>query len=261
VLKPLKGSWNVINCFADNTTSQKNPDLVATRRGEKAVRGTASRFLWDWICPSQPEYRQYCKNIIRKVADNDIAGIRLDSVCFTREGFCDCRVCTQAHENSGLSWADWRASQIESFVKEVREIVPENLGLTIEPDPCCGRERFGLDLEALSRYVDFFSIPLYMHYSIVYWVDILAYCFRRRIKNPLFIEIYAGHPEQPTRSIFAALVAASPYADCLVLSTFDEATTKKIQREMTTDRRIWKYADDRNAHGLLEILEKWEGLS
>ncbi len=50
ILKPLSQSWNVVNCFADNTISHTSPDLVATCKDERAVRGTRKRFLWDWIC-------------------------------------------------------------------------------------------------------------------------------------------------------------------------------------------------------------------
>ena len=53
--------------------------------------------------------------------------------------------------DSGIDPIEWRAQQIESFVREIRDSLPCNLGLTIEPDPCCGKERFGLDLEKLAK--------------------------------------------------------------------------------------------------------------
>jgi len=106
-------------------------------------------------------------------------------------------------------------------------------GLTLEPDPCFGKDRFGLDLEKLLSYVDFISTPLYMDYSIVYWLDIIANCFRRKVTKPYFIELYAGHPRAPTKHLVSALAVASRYADCAVLSTYEAGIAESLRREMT----------------------------
>jgi hypothetical protein len=258
ILKPLRKAWNVVNCFADNTVSQSKPDLVATSKGQRAVRGTARHFLWDWICPSREEYRDYCKKTIQDIAKRDVAGIRLDSVCFPREGYCDCSVCAEKQTTSGKDPTEWRARQIESFIREVRESIPCKLGLTLEPDPCYGKERFGLDLERLSGYVDFVSTPLYMDYSIVYWLDIIANCFRRKISKPYFIELYAGHPRTSTRHLVSALAVASAYADCVVLSTYQSKIAEALQTEMIGSRETWKFFEDRQCVEMLDILNRWQ---
>lgn len=258
ILKPLPQAWNVVNCFADNTIAQEKPDLVATCKGERAVRGTPKRFLWDWICPSRKEYRDYCLNVIRDVAGHDVAGIRLDSVCFPREGYCDCPVCMESRVKAGKDIVEWRAQQIESFIRDVRESVGCKLGLTLEPDPCCGKERFGLDLERVSRYVDFISTPLYMDYSIVYWVDILAYCFRRKVSKPYHIELYAGHPRAPTKNLVSALAVASAYADCVILSTYEASIAQSLQKEMVRNNEVWKFFEERGRNEMLEVLKRWK---
>lgn len=260
ILPPLLQAWNVVNCFADNTISRDKPDLVATGKGERAIRGTARRFLWDWICPSRMEYREYCTQIIQDLAKENVAGIRLDSVCFPREGYCDCRVCTDSQQQSGEGAIEWRANQIESFIREVRKIVPRNLGLTLEPDPCYGKERFGLDIEKLSRYVDFFSTPLYMDYSIVYWLDILANCFSRKVSKPYFIELYAGHPRAPTKHLVSALAVASAYADCVVLSTYETKIAQDLQREMVHDNAVWRFFEERDCSQMLDVLTRWQSV-
>jgi hypothetical protein len=257
VLKPLSNAWNVVNCFADNTVSQSKPELVATSKGEKAVRGTVRHFLWDWICPSRMEYRDYLKETIQDIAGHDIAGLRLDSVCYPREGYCDCSVCFEKQRASGEDWIEWRAREIESFVREVRESVPCKLGLTIEPDPCYGKERFGLDLERLADAVDFVSTPLYMDYSIVYWLDIIANCFRRRISKPYFIELYASHPRTPTKNLVSALSVAAAYADCVVLSTYETKIAESLRAEMVSDKQVWKFLEERKCQSMLEILGRW----
>jgi hypothetical protein len=257
-MKPLPKAWNVVNCFADNTMAEKDPDLVATCKGERAKRGTPKRFLWDWICPSRTAYRDYCLNFIREVASQRIAGIRLDSVCFPREGYCDCGTCTDNLRKSGVDAVQWRVNQIASFVREVRENVDCSLGLTLEPDPCYGRERFGLDLAELTEYVDFIATPLYMDYSIVYWLDILANCFRRKLSKPYFIELYAGHPRASTKYLASALAVASTYADAVILSTYQASIARSLQREMTTDRSIRKFFQERECEDVLEIIKGWE---
>jgi hypothetical protein len=260
VLQPLPKAWNVVNCFADNTISQSKPDLIATCKGERAVRGTPRHFLWDWICPSRTEYQEYCLKIIRDVAQHDVAGVRLDSVCFPREGYCDCPTCTESQKRSGMDPIEWRANQVETFIKEVREAISCGLGLTLEPDPCFGKERFGLDLERVSQYVDFISTPLYMDYSIVYWLDILANCFRRKISKPYFIELYAGRPRAPTKHLVSALAVASGYADCLILSTYESGLSQTLQREITQDAEVWKFLEERKCEPILEILRRWQKL-
>jgi len=257
----LANAWNVINCFADNTVSQEKPEWVATFRGQRAVRSTRKRFLWDWICPSRVEYREYCLNIIRKIASQDVAGIRLDSICFPREGYCDCSVCTEAQAESGEDFVEWRAHQITSFIRDVRANLHCRLGLTLEPDPCCGKERFGLDLVEISKYVDFLSTPLYMDYSIVYWLDILANCFRSKISKPYFIELYAGHPRVPVKYLASALAVASSYADCIVLSTYQASVAESIRQEMIANSEIWNFFEERDCDELLRILEGWRKIS
>jgi hypothetical protein len=260
ILPTLPKAWNVVNCFADNTISQKEPGLVATSKGERAISGTPRRFLWDWICPSRSEYREYCLQVIRDIAKEDVAGIRLDSVCFPREGYCDCAVCRENWEKSGEDFVEWRANEITSFIRDVRQNVNCSLGLTLKPDPCYGKERFGLDLVEVSKLVDFISTPLYMDYSIVYWLDILANCFRRKITNPYFIELYAGHPRAPTKFIVSALAVASGYADTTILSTYQVSITQDLQREIVQDASVWRFFEDRGCEGMLEVIKTWRRL-
>jgi hypothetical protein len=257
-MQPLPSAWNVVNCFADNTMAERDPDLVATCKGDRAKRGTPKRFLWDWICPSKTSYRNYCLNCIREVASQKVAGIRLDSVCFPREGYCDCQTCLDSLRESGLDEDQWRVNQIGSFVREVRESIECGLGLTLEPDPCFGRERFGLDLHELAEYVDFIVTPLYMDYSIVYWLDILANCFRRKLSKPYFIELYAGHPRAPTKYLASALAVASTYADTVILSTYQAGIARSLQREMITDPSIRKFFEERDCQNVIQILKGWE---
>jgi len=200
-------------------------------------------------------------NLIREVAKEKVAGIRLDSVCFPREGYCDCNICTESQKKANEDIVEWRAKQIGSFIREARENVNCELGLTLEPDPCFGKERFGLDLMEVSKNVDFIPTPLYMDYSIAYWLDILANCFRRKISKPYFIEIYAGHPTAPTKNIISALAVASAYADSIILSTYDADIAQSLQREMVRDQATWKFFEERGCEKMLDVLKSWEKIT
>jgi hypothetical protein len=153
---------------------------------------------------------------------------------------------------------EWRAQQIESFVREIRESVSCGLGLTLEPDPCFGKERFGLDLDRLQKDVDFIFTPLYMDYSIVYWLDTIAYAFRKRMAKPYFIELYAGHPRPPTKQLVSALAVASGYADCVILSTYENKLAEDLRREMVGSKEIWKYFEEHHFVGMVDALTRWQ---
>jgi hypothetical protein len=196
--------------------------------------------------------------VIQEIAQQDVAGIRLDSVCFPREGYCDCQVCNAALKESGKNALEWRAHQIESFVEEVRHSISCPLGLTIEPDPCYGKERFGLDLDAVSRHVDYISTPLYMDYSIVYWLDIIANCFRRKVSKPYFIELYAGHPRAQTKYLVSALAIASGYADCVILSTYESKIAEELKHEMIGNEETRRFFEERECLNMLDVLRRWQ---
>jgi hypothetical protein len=139
----------------------------------------------------------------------------------------------------------------------VRESITGGLGLTLEPDPCYGKERFGLDIERIAEYVDFISTPLYMDYSIVYWLDIIANCFRRKISKPYFIELYAGHPRTPTKHLVSALAVASGYADCIVLSTYEAKIARSLQEELVREEQVAHFFKERECTEMIELLNRW----
>lgn len=115
---PLPGAHNMISCFGDNRAVEADPGLAAAGPdGLRAVRGTPY-FDWDWVCPSEPAYRRWLLELVERAAAADIAGLRLDTVSFPREGFCRCPRCRAAQAASGLGEEDWRAAVIAGFVRE-----------------------------------------------------------------------------------------------------------------------------------------------
>jgi len=124
--------------------------------------------------------------------------------------------------------------------------------------PMLRKRTFRLDLPELSKYVDFVATPLYMDYGIVYWLDILANCFRRKLTKPYFIELYAGHPRQPSKHLASAFAVASKYADTVVFSTYQANLARRLQHEMATDPSIRQFFEERGCNEILELLDGWE---
>lgn len=96
-----------------------------------------------------------------------------------------------------------------------------------------------------------------MDYSIVYWLDIIANCFRQKVAKPYFIELYAGHPRAPTKHLVSALAVASRYADCLILSTYESNIAASLQRELTKDSQARRFFEEQGSNEMVEVLDRW----
>lgn len=115
---PVPGAHNMISCFGDNKAVEADPGLAAVGPGGlRAVRGTPY-FDWDWVCPSDTAYRRRLLALVERAAAAAVAGLRLDTVSFPREGFCRCPRCRAAQAASGLGEEAWRAATIAGFVRE-----------------------------------------------------------------------------------------------------------------------------------------------
>jgi hypothetical protein len=96
-----------------------------------------------------------------------------------------------------------------------------------------------------------------MDYSIVYWLDILANCFKRKLSKPYFIELYAGHPRAPIKHLISALAVASTYADCIIISAYEAALAEGLKGELARDEEAWKFFKERKCFEMLRILGGW----
>ena len=198
---PVPGVHNMISCFGDNRAVQRDPGLAAVGPGGmRAVRGTPY-FDWDWVCPSDEGYRRSLLELVARAAAQAVAGIRLDTVGFPRQGFCRCPRCQAAQRASGLDEETWRAATMTAFIREAvaRARTPGSAGVggatprgavggnatstasgapaappqtpprrrpvsvTLYPDPFGDHlfRRFGLDVAQLGALVDFFVVPIY----------------------------------------------------------------------------------------------------
>lgn len=194
IRSPIEYSHNIISCFADNKTAQENPKLIAVSAQSKATRfDSKEKFYCDWICPSKKAYKD---SIIKLVADTvsnkNVAGIHLDSIGFPHKDYCVCNDCISNWKASGLKFSEWKQQIITEFVNDVaHNCKGKELSVSLYPDPI-HPERFGIDIEALEKIVDFFVVPLYdMKYLSIYWIEILLNAFDQRISKPLYVMLYA----------------------------------------------------------------------
>jgi len=263
IKKPADKCYNVISCFGDNTTARKKPQWVAESKQGKAVRKNKNhRFLWDVICPSVKEYRQQILDLIKDTLKADVTGIRLESIGFPRSEYCTCERCVAKHKESNLEWTEWRTKIVTEFVAQASKLVKENsksFSVTILPDPCFGKERYGEDFHALAEYVDFFSVPIYdLAYSTTYWLETLALDFSKQLKKPMYIELYASYPRPKLKNLLSAMACVSNYTNGIILATHDPHSTKEIQQKLVINKEFTKILQKHKSNAMINIIKNWE---
>lgn len=260
---PAADVINIISCFGDNRTARKIPGWVAVSKLGKAVRANRRhRFLWDHICPSVEEYKAILYDLINDTLKVDVTGIHLDCIGFPRSEYCICRRCTERHRMKNLRWVEWRAKVISEFVGEASKLVKErgkSFSVTLLPDPCFGKERFGEDFRSLAKYVNFFLVPLYdISYSTTYWCETLAYDFFKQLEKPLYIELYATNPNLRLKNLLPAIAAVANYADGVILATHDSCLAKEIQNNIMKNNEASHFLERHQCEPITNIIRKWK---
>jgi hypothetical protein len=260
--KPAKGMYNDITCFVDAKAIRENPELVAVSPKGPATRTNKAYTLpWDFLCPTNPEYRAHVLDFIKETAKEDVEGVTLNLFHFPEEGFCTCPRCQRLHKESGLDWLDWRAQTVTDFLKESRKLVSQSFGIEIWPDPVLARERFGLDFDAIAEYVDFFHVPLSAHnYVTLYWADTLTRDFVKMLKKPVFIELSAEIPgEVETRAMLRAVAYISRLdVESILLLVHDAERAKDIARTAVNDSNYRGWLEKFGFEKMNKVIDRWE---
>jgi hypothetical protein len=235
--EPVAGAVNMISCFGDNAAAEGNPDVVpVSDTGERATR-ELTYFDWDYVCPTHENYRTGILEMIEDAAavHDDV---RLDDVGFPRPEYCYCDRCTRLFEESEYEDRDaWRRSVITGFVAEARQRVPGRLYLTLYPDPYPGHleERSGIDVDALSEFVDEFVIPIYdMAYETTYWIETIARGFQDRLDRPFSVELYAINID--VDNLVHATEVAGAYANTVIFGYEAGNARAAIRRKRAENR-------------------------
>jgi hypothetical protein len=260
--KPAKGMYNDITCFVDAKSIRERPELVALSENGPATRTNKAFSLpWDFVCPTNEEYRSNVLSFIEDTAKEDVEGVILNLYHFPEEGFCTCDRCSRQQRESGLDWLEWRAQTVTDFIRRAKKLVKQPFGIEIWPDPVLAKERFGLDFEALAEYVDFFHVPLSSHnYLTMYWVDTLTRDFKKLLKKPIFIELSAEIPREiETKALLRTVAYVSSHdVEAILLLVHDADRAKELCRTAVNDSNYRGWLDKFGFENMNKIIERWE---
>ncbi len=260
--KPAKNMYNDITCFVDAKSIREQPQLVALSENGPATRTNKALSLpWDFVCPTNSEYQSRVLQFIEETAREGVEGVILNLYHFPEEGFCTCNRCTKQQRESGLDWLEWRAQTVTDFVARAKELVRQPFGIEIWPDPVLAYERFGIDFEALSEYVNFFHVPLSSHnYLTMYWVDTLTRDFKKLLKKPIFIELSAEITRTiETKALLRTVAYVSSHeVEAVLLLVHNAERAKDICRTAVNDRNYRGWLDRFGFDRMTEIIDRWE---
>jgi len=255
----------VISCFGHTAAAYKFPDWVAVSEdGMPALPGRKNLrdgFAWGWVCPNVEEHRTQLLDKIKQIAAEDWDGLHIDSAQFPEANYCHCQRCKDKFAQSGIGdWWEWRVSVITDWVRIVAWELGKLLSLTIHPDPYFLRERFGIDLNQLSPYLEWCMVPLYcLTYDLTYWLDTLLYAFVRLSPVPIFVELYAVEPKAFGVLKAVATVAKYP-VDGIIF--YDPKGDKvkgiaKILREDNETRKLIASHPNKKFREIAERIAEW----
>ncbi len=184
---------NDVTCFCDAKAIREDPSIVAVSKNGPALRRNRKiNVPFDFVCPTNPEYRAKVLDYIEGLSREKIQGVTLNLYHFPEEEFCVCPRCVELWRQSGLNWTEWRAQTITDFLREAKSLVKGVFAVEMYPDPVLAKERFGIDFERIAELVDYFHVPLSSRdYFTNYWVDLLARDFLKVLKKPAVVELSA----------------------------------------------------------------------
>jgi hypothetical protein len=241
VFTAAKGMQNDVTAFCDAKAIREDPSIVALSSAGPALRRNRKFNLpFDYVCPTNPQYRAKVLDYIEDLGNEQIVGVTLNLYHFPDQEFCVCPRCVDLWKESGLNWTQWRVQTITTLVQEAKARVRGTFAVEIYPDPVLSRERFGLDLNALAEFVDYFHVPLSSRdYLTMYWVDMLSRDFAALLKKPVVLELSA---EMPTDEKLDALLKTVAY-----VSRHDLSTVLFLVHDSENARQICRFAVQNSA--------------
>jgi len=204
---------------------------------------------FDYVCPTNPEYRTKVLDYIKELDSEGIQGVTLNLYHFPDEEFCVCPRCVELWRQSGLNWTEWRAQTITDFLKEAKSLVYGTFAVEMFPDPVIAKERFGIDFESIAPLVEYFHVPLSSRdYFTNYWVDLLTRDFLKILKKPVVVELSA---EMLTAEKADALLKTVAY-----LSRHDLMGVLLLVHDSENAKQVCRFAVNNSA--FREWLKKFE---
>ena len=245
-----KEMQNDVTCFCDAKAIREDPSIVAVSKDGQALRKNRKLNVpFDFVCPTNPEYRAKVLDYVEGLGRENIEGVTLNLYHFPEEEFCVCPRCVELWRRSGLNWTEWRAETITEFLTEAKSLVKGTFAVEMFPDPVVAKERFGIDFERIADLVDYFHVPLSAKdYFTNYWVDLITRDFLKILKKPIVVELSA---EMPTDEKLDALLKTVAY-----LSRHKLLGVLLLVHDSENARQVCRYAV--NKGGFRDWLKKYE---
>jgi hypothetical protein len=205
-LQPMQDMYSNIAVFADNVASSNHPDWISQSALGSAKMGNNNyNIYWDVVCATQPEYRSEQLSYIADV-DMHSQGVWLNSQYFADHGHCTCPRCNELWKKSGLGWLEWRRREVAEYISQIREKVKKELVLSIQPDPICSCERYGVDFDDFAKYADAFNVVMFSkNYATPWYWEMLTRGFKKLLKKPFYISFYVYGPGDNPKDVPSAL--------------------------------------------------------
>ncbi len=255
---------NDVTCFCDARAIREDPSIVAVSHVGPALRRNRKiNVPFDFVCPTNPEYRAKVLGYVEELGKEKIEGVTLNLYHFPEEEFCVCPRCVELWRQSGLNWTEWRAQTITDFLKEAKRMVKGTFAVEMFPDPALAKERFGIAFERIAELVNYFHVPLSSRsYFTNYWVDLLARDFLKILKKPVVVELSS---EIPTDEKLDALLKTMSYLSRhnllgVLLLVHDSENAKQVCRYAVNNGSFREWLKKYEFAEMTRIVEEWAKL-
>jgi hypothetical protein len=261
---PGKNMQNDVTCFCDAKAIREDPSITAISKFGPAIRKNRRfNFPFDYVCPTNPDYRTKILDYINSLGNINIEGVTLNLYHFPEQEFCICPRCKELWRKSGLKWTNWRSQTITTFLKEAKALVKGTFAVEMYPDPVLAKERFGIDFEAIADLVDYFHVPLSSRdYLTNYWVDLLTRDFIEILDKPVVVELSGEiQTEEKTNALLKTVAYLSRH-DLMgvLLLVHNSENAKEIARYAVKNLEFREWVAKYEFEEMNRIIENWAKL-
>jgi hypothetical protein len=261
IFPAAKGMQNDVTCFCDAKAIREKPDIVAISKNGPALRkNRKANLAFDYVCPTNPEYRNKVLDYIKELNKEEILGTTLNLYHFPEEEFCVCPRCVELWRTSGLNWIDWRADTVTKFIAKAKKYVKGTFAVEMFPDPVLAKQRFGVDFDRVAELVDYFHVPLSARdYTTNYWVDLLARDFLKILKKPIMLELSAEMPNfEKMDSLLKTIAHLSKRSfKAILLLVHDSKNAMQIIEFAIKNKDFRDWLAKFEFSEMIKIVEKW----